>query len=329
MLGNGGPITVTITGAAGQIAYSLLPMLARGQVFGPDQKLNLNLLEITPALGTLNGVVMEVEDLGTSTVNKILPTDDPKAAFHNADVILLIGAFPRRKGMARRDLLSKNVPIFTSHAKIIAEKASPDVLVLVVGNPANTNAMILSRAAPSIPVRNITALSRLDHNRSVSLLARKCNVSTSKISDVVVWGNHSNTQYPDFTRASADGQSVLALLGGHEALATIEIPTIQKRGSTVIETRGASSAMSAAFAIVDHLRSWVLGDTAITSMSVASDGSYGIKEGIWFSFPVRCPGNGTYEIVTGLELDDFSKRYINASKEELLSEKEEAITVCD
>lgn len=323
------PITVTVTGAAGQIAYSLLPMLARGQVFGPEQKLNLHLLEIPPALSVLKGVVMEIEDFGISTVNEILATDDPRAAFRGADVALLIGAFPRRKGMARRDLLSKNAPIFTSHAKIIAEEASPDVLILVVGNPANTNAMVLSRAAPSIPVRNITALSRLDHNRSISLLARKCNVSTSQISDVVIWGNHSNTLYPDFTRALVDGKSALTLLGGHEALATTEISAIQKRGSSVIETRGASSAMSAAVAIVDHLRSWVLGDTAVISMTVASDGSYGIKEGIWFSFPVRCPGNGSYEIVTGLELDDFSKRYINASEEELLSEKEEALTVSD
>lgn len=321
------PTTVTITGAAGQIAYSLFPLLVKGHVFGPDQKLNLNLLEIPPALSALNGIVMEIEDFGSPLVNKIVATDDPKIAFRDADVVLLVGAFPRRKGMARRDLLSKNVPIFTSQAKVIAEEASPDVLILVVGNPANTNAMILSRAAPSIPVRNITALSRLDHNRSVSLLARKFNVSTSQISNIAVWGNHSTGQYPDFTRAKLDGQLVLPLLGGHEVLATVEIPTIQKRGSAVIEARGASSAMSAAVAIVDHLRSWLFGNNDVTSMIVASDGSYGVKEGLWFSFPVRCSGNGSYEIVSGLDVDDFSKRYIDAGVEELLSEKEEALSI--
>lgn len=324
-----GVLNVAVTGAAGQIAYSLAPLLATGRVFGPSQKINLSLLEIPPALTALNGVVMELEDSGSSIIKNIVATDDPRVAFRDADVAILVGAFPRRKGMARRDLLSRNAPIFTSQAKIIAEVASRDVFVLIIGNPANTNALTFSLAAPSIPTRNITALSRLDHNRAVSLIARECNVSVTHVSDVVTWGNHSATQYPDYTRATVDGKPVLSILGGHSALASKIIPTIQKRGTKIIEARGASSAMSAAVAIMDHLHSWLFGDTSVTSMIVRSDGSYGVKEGIWFSFPVRCPGHGSYEIVTGLEIDEFSRRYIDASEQELLAEKEEAMVFVD
>lgn len=321
----GKPLTVTITGAAGQIAYSLVPLLATGHVFGHSQRINLNLLDIPKAINALNGVVMELEDLGSPLVDKIVATDDPSVAFQDADVAILVGAFPRQKGMTRRDLLSKNVPIFQSQAKIISKVASPHIFILVVGNPANSNAMILSRSAPSIPIRNITALSRLDHNRAVSLIARRCNVPISLVSDVAIWGNHSATQYPDFTRALVDGKPVLPVLGGYQTLADDEIPAIQKRGSSIIEARGASSAMSAAVAITDHLRSWLCGDTSITSMIVPSDGSYDVKQGIWFSFPVRCLGHGSYEIVPGLQVDEFSQRYIDASRDELFNEKEEAL----
>nr|AIT70201.1 malate dehydrogenase [Heterosiphonia pulchra] len=321
------PLTITVTGAAGQISYSLLPLLATGKLFGRSQPVNLHLLEIPPAMSALNGVVMELQDLASPLLRNIVQTSDPTVAFRDADVIILVGAFPRRKGMARRDLLSKNVPIFTGHAQIMADVASSDVHILVVGNPANTNAMILSRAAPSIPSRNITALTRLDHNRSCSLVARKCHVTTSKVEGVVMWGNHSATQYPDFTRATAGGKPAIHAMGGEETVASEVIPFIQKRGASVIEARGASSAMSAAQAIIDHLQSWLIGDDRIVSMAVPSDGSYGVKEGVWFSFPVRCLGSGEYEIVTGLEISAFAKPYIDATADELFAEREEAIAI--
>lgn len=320
----GKTLIVTVTGAAGQIAYSLLPLLVSGKVFGMDQQLQLNLLEIPPVLPTLHGVVMELEDVASRLLMKVVATADPNLAFTDADVVVLVGAFPRRKGMVRRDLLSRNVPIFTSQARVMAEVASPNVFILVVGNPAPTNAMVLSRAAPSIPERNISALARLDHNRAVSLVARKCDVPVSDVSGVVVWGNHSATQYPDFTRCKVAGKDAVPKLGGTEVLAGEVIPAIQKRGSAVIEARGASSALSASVAIGDHLRSWLLGDDDIVSMAVPSDGSYDVKRGVWFSYPVRCPGGGEYEIVNGLELNEFSRNYINASRDELFSEKEEA-----
>lgn len=322
-------LTVTVTGAAGQIGYSLLPLLASGRVFGLDQPISLNLLEIPPALKALSGVVFELEDLAAPLLRSIVATSDPTVAFRDCDVAILVGAFPRRPGMIRRDLLSKNIPIFSSHARILEEVASPNVAILVVGNPANTNAMILSRAAPKLNPRRISALTRLDHNRAVGLVARECGVPVSKVSDVTVWGNHSSTQYPDFTRATAAGESALGKLGGNERLAEKHIPTIQKRGGTVIDARGASSAMSAAVAIGDHLHSWIVGDGTIVSMAIPSDGSYGVKEGIWFSFPVRCPGSGEYEIVQGINHDEFSQRYIDATKEELFAEREEAISLLD
>lgn len=317
------PLIVTVTGAAGQIAYSLLPLLVSGKVFGSRQSICLQLLEIPPALSALNGVVMELEDVASPLLRNIVATTDPKTAFQDADVVILVGAFPRRAGMERRDLLSKNVPIFASQARVVAEVSSPDVLVLVVGNPAHTNALVFSRSAPSIPERNIMALARLDHNRAVSMVARKCGVPASEVSGAVVWGNHSPTQYPDFTRALAAGKPAIPAMGGIEVLANEVIPTVQKRGSSVIEARGASSALSAAVAIGDHIRSWYIGDDNIVSMAVPADGSYGVKAGVWFSYPVRCPGGGKYEIVSGIELDEFSKKYIAVTKEELFSEKEE------
>lgn len=326
-LRSGEDLIVTVTGAAGQICYSLFPLLANGKVFGSDRPIKLRLLEIPPALSALNGVVMELEDLASPLVRDIVATSDPTVAFKDAHVIILVGAFPRRQGMQRRDLLAKNFPIFSSQARVIAQEASPDAFILVVGNPANTNALILSRAAPSIPTHNITALSRLDHNRSTSVVARKCGVPTSEVTNIAIWGNHSSSQYPDFSRAQVSGESVLSRLGGTEAIASKIIPTIQKRGTAVIDARGASSAMSAAVAIGDHLRSWLFGDEQIVSMAVRTNGSYEIDEGIWFSFPVRCTGSGNYEIVDNIQLDEFSKRYIIASKEELLAERDEATSL--
>lgn len=325
----GQPLTVVVTGAAGNISYNLLALLAAGKVFGDEQMINLNLLEIPPAMAALQGVVMELEDLACPLINNITATTDRKVAFQDADVIILVGAFPRRAGMERRDLMAKNVPIFSSMGQVIADIASPNAFVVVVGNPANTNAMVLSRAAPSFPPRNITALTRLDHNRTMGLVARKCNATSSDVSGVCIWGNHSSTQYPDFTRAEVSGKPVLSELGGTEALASKYIPTIQKRGGAVIQARGTSSAMSAAYAIVDHLRSWLAGDDQIVSMAVPSDGSYGIEEGLWFSFPVRCKGSGEYEIVSDIKLDEFSQKYIEASEAELLAERSEAIPLMD
>lgn len=325
----GQTLTVTVTGAAGQISYSLLPLIANGSIFGPDQPVNLHLLEIPPALTSLDGVVMELEDLATPLLRKVIATADAEEAFRDADVIILVGAFPRKKGMERRDLLAKNIPIFSSQGRIISKVSSPNVRILVVGNPANTNAMILSHVAPSIPTRNITALTRLDHNRAVGLIARKFNVTVDEVSDVAIWGNHSSTQYPDFTRAQVCGKYILSELGGTDIISSKIIPVIQKRGAAVIQSRGASSAMSAAAAIGDHLRSWLIGDERVVSMAVPSDGSYGIKEGIWFSFPVRCPGGGTYEIVNGIEIDDFSYHYIEATKDELVAEKDESTSLLE
>lgn len=322
-------LTVTVTGAAGQISYSLLPLIASGSVFGSDHSVNLHLLEIPPALPALSGVVMELEDLSAPLLRNVVATSDPREAFAGADVVILVGAFPRRKGMERGDLLAKNIPIFSSQGRTIAEVASKDVRVIVVGNPANTNAMILSHVAPSIPARNITALTRLDHNRAVGLVARKTRAAPEDVKDIAIWGNHSATQYPDFTRAHVQGKPVFEELGGAETVASKVIPVIQKRGAAVIEARGASSAMSAAVAIGDHLRSWLIGDDQVVSMAVPSDGSYGIKEGIWFSFPVRCPGGGVYEIVNGIEIDEFSKAYIDKTNDELFSEKKEASALLD
>lgn len=325
----GQTLTVTVTGAAGQISYSLLPLIASGSVFGSDHPVNLHLLEIPPALPALGGVVMELEDLSAPLLRNVVATSDAREAFTGADVVILVGAFPRRKGMERGDLLAKNIPIFSSQGRTIAEVAAKDVRVIVVGNPANTNAMILSHVAPSIPARNITALTRLDHNRAVGLVARKLGAAPEDVKDIAIWGNHSATQYPDFTRANVRGKQVFEELGGAEMVAAKVIPVIQKRGAAVIEARGASSAMSAAVAIGDHLRSWLIGDDQVVSMAVPSDGSYGIKEGIWFSFPVRCPGGGVYEIVNGIEIDEFSKAYIQKTNDELFSEKKEAAALLD
>lgn len=320
-------LTVCVTGAAGQISYSLLALLANGHVFGPAQKLALHLLEITPALPALSGVVMELIDGAYPLLASVVETDDPNVAFKGVDVAVLLGSFPRRAGMERKDLLAKNVPIFKAQGQALNQVASRQVKVLVVGNPANTNAMVLSSFAPDVPASNISALTRLDHNRTVAQLAKRMAVSADKIEGVCIWGNHSSTQYPDVTRATANGDPVLDKLGGAEHIAQHFIPTIQKRGAAVIKARGFSSAMSAANAIGDHLRSWICGDSKIVSMAVPSDGSYGIKEGVFFSFPVRCLGAGEYEIVQGINVDDFSRKYIEGTAAELYAERDDALTL--
>lgn len=324
------PITVCITGAAGQISYSLLPLLASGLVFGPDQPLHLHLLEIAPALPALSGVVMELADGTYPLLKSVIPTADMRVAFTGAQVAVLVGAFPRRKGMERKDLLAKNVEIFKKQGQMLNEVGDKDVKVLVVGNPANTNAMTFSRFAPRLDPKNITALTRLDHNRAVAQIASRLGCSAEDVEGVCVWGNHSSTQYPDVMRATVAGKSVLAKLGGSEGVAEGLIAVVQKRGASIIEARGMSSAMSAAKAIGDHLRSWICGDKRVVSMAVKTDGkTYGIKEGVWFSFPVKCLGDGAYEIVTDLELCEFSQAYLKITAEELYAEKEEAEALLD
>lgn len=320
-------LTVCVTGAAGQISYSLLSLLANGYVFGTSQKLALHLLEITPALPALSGVVMELIDGAYPLLTSVVETDDPIVAFKGVDVAILVGSFPRRAGMERKDLLAKNVPIFKAQGEALNKVASRQVKVLVVGNPANTNAMVVSNFAPDIPPSNISALTRLDHNRAVAQLAKRMSVAVDKVDGVCIWGNHSSTQYPNVIRATANGEPVLDKLGGVQYIAEHFVPTIQKRGAAVIKARGFSSAMSAANAIGDHLRSWICGDSKVVSMAVPSDGSYGIKEGVFFSFPVRCPGAGVYEIVQGIDVDDFSKKYIEATAGELYAEREDAMAL--
>ena len=313
-------LTVCVTGAAGQISYSLLPILVSGNVFGSNQKIRLHLLELPRALGPLSGVVMELQDLAAPLLHSTLETADMAEAFHNADVIVLVGAIPRGKGQARADLLARNAPIFRAQGAAIAKHAKSSVRVLVVGNPANTNAYIIS-AAGNISPKQITALTQLDANRARSLVARQLDVSVSDVHGVCIWGNHSDTQYPDVTRAEASGRNVVNELGGHAKIAQTFIPTIQKRGKAVIDARGLSSAASAAKAIADHLRAWASGSDEIVSMAVHSDGSYGIDPGVWYSYPVRCKGGFKYEIVQNLQIDDFSRSYLDTTAVELYSER--------
>lgn len=331
------PVIVAVTGGAGQIAYALAPLIASGALLGAGTRVALRLLEVpVPAVMTaLGGVAMELDDGAyPALAGAPLATSDPAAAFAGAHVAVLVGAFPRKEGMERGELLRRNAGIFKAQARALAEHAHPDVKVLVVGNPANTNAWVLRRYAPGIPARNITAMTRLDHNRVVGQVARKMGVRVGDVSGVVVWGNHSSTQYPDVTRArvagavAADG-GVVEALGGRAAVAGEFIPGIQKRGAAIIAARGASSAMSAAAGIVDHVRSWLGGDERIVSMAVCSLGEYGVEEGVYFSFPVRCLGGGKYEVVEGMELDEFSWKYIKATADELYAERAEAKAICD
>ena len=296
------PVRVTITGAAGQISYSLLMRVASGQMLGPDQPVILQLLEITPALDALKGTVMEIDDCAFPLVADIVQTDDPNVAFKDTDYALLVGARPRGPGMERKDLLEANAAIFSVQGKAINDHASRDIKVLVVGNPANTNALIAQRNAPDIDPRNFTAMMRLDHNRALSQLAAKTGKHNTDVKKMTIWGNHSSTQYPDIHHATVAGTPAMDLVE-QDWYESDFIPTVQQRGAAIIAARGASSAASAANAAVDHMRSWALGtdEGDWVSMGVYSDGSYGIEEGLIYSFPCTC-SNGDWSIVQGHEL---------------------------
>ena len=315
------PVRVTVTGAAGQIGYSLIFRIAAGDMLGADQPIILQLLEITPALPQLGGVLMELNDCAFPTLAGVVVTDDPNVAFKDADYALLVGARPRGPGMERKDLLEANSAIFSVQGKAINDYASRSIKVLVVGNPANTNALIAQQNAPSINPGQFTAMTRLDHNRALSQLAEKTGKHNSDFQRMTIWGNHSATQYPDVHHAISAGKPVLDLVDA-EWVKTSFIPTVQQRGAAIIKARGASSAASAASAAIDHMRSWALG-TAVgdwVSMGIPSDGSYGIPAGVIYSYPVTC-ANGQYHIVQGLTINDFSRERMSATDKELREER--------
>ena len=315
------PVSVTITGGAGQIGYQLAFRIASGQMLGTDQPVILKLLEIPQALDALQGVVMELDDCAFPTLAGVVATDSPDEAFTNSDYALLVGARPRGPGMERKDLLEANAAIFSVQGKALNDHASRDVRVLVVGNPANTNALIASANAPEIPAGNFTAMTRLDHNRAMAQLAARTGHHVNDIRRLTIWGNHSATQYPDVYHASVVDAPAMDLIDT-DWLENEFIPTVQQRGAAIIKARGASSAASAASAAIDHMRDWALGtpDDDWVSMAIPSDGSYGIDPGVIYSFPVRCAG-GRYEIVSGLEINEFSRARMDATNTELREER--------
>ncbi|MER7790083.1 malate dehydrogenase [Streptomyces sp. NPDC097640] len=317
------PVNVTVTGAAGQIGYALLFRIASGQLLGADVPVKLNLLEIPQGLKAAEGTAMELDDCAFPLLQGIDITDDPNVAFNGANVALLVGARPRTKGMERGDLLEANGGIFKPQGKAINDHAADDIKVLVVGNPANTNALIAQAAAPDVPAERFTAMTRLDHNRALSQLSKKTGVPVSEISKLTIWGNHSATQYPDVFHAEVAGKNAAEVLNDEQWLADTFIPTVAKRGAAIIEARGASSAASAANAAIDHVYTWVNGTTAgdWTSAGVVSDGSYGVAEGLISSFPVTAK-DGKFEIVQGLDINDFSRARIDASVKELEEERD-------
>ena len=314
--------TITITGAAGQIGYQLAFRIASGQLLGNTIKVNLNLLEITPALDALKGVAMELEDCAFPSLGKVTTTDDAATAFGDSNFAFLVGAKPRGSGMERSDLLIENAQIFSAQGKAINENADHDIKVLVVGNPANTNALIASSNAPNINPKSFSAMMRLDHNRAIAQLANKTNSHNSKIKKVSIWGNHSTTQYPDINHALVGSEKASDLVDETWVRENF-IPRVQQRGAEIIQARGLSSAASAASAAIDHMRNWELGspENDWVSMAIPSDGSYGISEGIIFSFPIVCQ-NGGYSIVQDLTLDNYSLESIRHSEKELLEERE-------
>lgn len=314
---------VAVTGAAGQIGYALLFRIASGQMLGPDTKVHLSLLEIPDAIKAAEGTAMELEDCAFPLLEKISISDDPKSAFEGANIGLLVGARPRGPGMERSDLLEANGGIFKPQGEAINEVAADDIKVLVVGNPANTNALIAASAAPDVPVDRFTAMTRLDHNRAIAQLANKLGKPVSAISNMTIWGNHSSTQYPDIYHAKVDGENARDAVDDDAWIRDDFIPRVAGRGAEIIEARGASSAASAANAAIDHVRDWVLGTPSgsWTSMAIPSDGSYGVPEGIISSFPVTC-ADGEYSIVEGLEIDEFSRERIDASAAELMEERQ-------
>jgi malate dehydrogenase len=316
------PVRVAVTGAAGQISYSLVFRIASGEMLGDDQPVILQLLEIPPALKALEGVVMEVNDCAYPLVQDIIVTDDANVAFKDVHYAMLVGAKPRGKGMERGDLLSENGKIFAPQGKALNEHASRDVKVVVIGNPANTNALIAMHNAPDLEPRQFTAMTRLDHNRAISQVAAKTGVPVAEIKKVTVWGNHSATQYPDLTHATVRGQSAMEVV--EESWIREEfIPRVQKRGAEIIEARGSSSAASAAYAGLEHMRDWARGSPADNwvSMVIPSDGSYGIEAGLMYSFPVMVR-EGQYEIVQGLDIDEFSREKMENTEKELIEERD-------
>ena len=315
------PVRVAVTGAAGQISYSLLFRIAAGEMLGNDQPVILQLLEITPALEALAGTVMEIEDCAFPLVAGIVQSDDPNVAFKDADYCLLVGARPRGPGMERKDLLEANAAIFSAQGKAINDNASASVKVLVVGNPANTNALIAYRNAPDLQPRQFTAMMRLDHNRAIAQLANKAGKHNTDVDGLIIWGNHSATQYPDINHATVDGSKATDLVDEAWTLEEF-IPTVQQRGAAIIKARGLSSAASAANAAIEHIRDWALGTSGkVVSMGIHSDGSYGVEEGLIYSFPVICEG-GNYEIVQGLQVSEVSQTLMDKSEAELKEERD-------
>lgn len=317
------PVRVAVTGAAGQIGYSLLFRIASGAMLGPDTPVILQLLEITPALKALEGVKMELDDCAFPLLDGVVCTDDANVAFGDIDVALLVGAMPRKAGMERADLLSANGGIFKPQGEALARSAKKEVKVLVVGNPANTNALIAQQNAKGLDAGRFTAMTRLDHNRAVTQIAQKLNQPVSAVKKMTIWGNHSASQYPDLFHCEVGGKNAYQTVDDHAWVEGTFIPTVAKRGAAIIEARGLSSAASAANAAVDHIRSWHLGTAPgdWVSMAIPSDGSYGVPEGLISSFPCVCK-DGTYEIVQGLDIDDFSRGKIDASTAELAEERQ-------
>ena len=317
------PVRVAVTGAAGQIGYAILFRIASGQLLGPDTPVHLSLLEIPAALKAVEGTAMEIDDCAFPLVAGVDISDDPNKAFDGASVALLIGARPRTKGMERSDLLEANGGIFKPQGQALNDHAATDIKVLVVGNPANTNCLIAKSHAPDIPAERFTSMMRLDHNRAKAQLAAKVGSAVSEVTNMTVWGNHSPTQYPDIYHAKVKGQNAAEVANDQEWLENDFIPTVQKRGAAVIEARGASSAASAANAAVEHVRDWVLGtpEGDWVSMGIPSDGAYGVEEGLIFGFPVTCAG-GSYQVVQGLDLNDFSQSRLDVTVNELKDERE-------
>lgn len=316
------PVRVTVTGAAGQIGYALVFRIASGAMLGDDQPVILQMLDITPAMEALEGVKMELEDCAFPLLAGIVCTDDPNAAFKNADYALLVGARPRGPGMERKDLLEANAAIFSVQGKAINDHASRNIKVLVVGNPANTNALITQRNAPDINPQNFTAMTRLDHNRAKTQIALKTGTTVNDVTNMTIWGNHSATQYPDLFNAKVNGKAAISLVDQAWYESTF-IPVVQQRGAAIIKARGASSAASAANAAIGHMRSWALGTDGDdwVSMGVLSDGSYGIQKGLIYSFPCRCC-NGEWTIVQGVEVGEFSRAKMSATEQELAEERD-------
>lgn len=317
------PVRVAVTGAAGQIGYSLVFRVASGQLLGPDQPVVLQLLEIPPAMGALEGVAMELDDCAFGLLSGIKLTDRPETAFDGVGVALLVGSRPRTKGMERKDLLEANGAIFTGQGRALNDRAADDLRVLVVGNPANTNCLIAMANAPDVPAERFSAMTRLDHNRALTQVAARAGVSVNDVSRMTIWGNHSATQYPDLFRCRVGARSAAEVIGDQTWLEDTFIPTVQQRGAAIIEARGASSAASAANAAIDHISDWLSGtpEGNWVSMAVRSDGRYGVDQGLISSFPVTC-NDGDWSIVPDLEIDEFSRARIDASVDELVTERD-------